>query len=170
MLLPFEGDAVRGWKPGQPTIFLATGRSEVTPAFSPDGRFIAYAEAVGLPNVFVRPFPVSEGAWRVSSDGGNWPSWTRTGELVFANAAQQRLFVASYELVGKSFQPGKVAPWAQTRYVPLGGAGVSSYALHPDGKRVALAAQQDSSTESQNVIVVFSHFDAYLRKLATRGR
>jgi TolB protein len=43
MILPMEGDAVRGWTPGKPTVFLTNPAMKVMPAFSPDGRWIAYA-------------------------------------------------------------------------------------------------------------------------------
>ena len=42
MLLPMEGDETSGWKPGAPTPFLNGPETESQPAFSPDGRWIAY--------------------------------------------------------------------------------------------------------------------------------
>ena len=42
MILPMADDAARGFSPGTPTVFLATPTDEITPMFSPDGRFIAY--------------------------------------------------------------------------------------------------------------------------------
>ena len=43
MILKLEGDAARGWTPGQPTVLLGTPADEGNPAFSRDGRWIAYA-------------------------------------------------------------------------------------------------------------------------------
>ena len=42
MLLPVEGDEVHGWKPGQPVAFVAGAANEQGPAFSPDGKWLAY--------------------------------------------------------------------------------------------------------------------------------
>src|SRR5262252_5172581 len=42
MILPVEGDEASGWKPGKPTVFLNTPAVELSPMFSPDGRWIAY--------------------------------------------------------------------------------------------------------------------------------
>ena len=42
MTLPVEGDEVGGWKPGQPTAFVNGDARERAPAFSPDGRWLAY--------------------------------------------------------------------------------------------------------------------------------
>ena len=53
------------------------------PAFSPDGRWLAYSSILtGRREVYVRPFPGPGTAERVSVDGGDCsglePEWTRT--------------------------------------------------------------------------------------------
>jgi serine/threonine-protein kinase len=42
MILPMEGDEKSGWKPGKPTVFSSTQFDERQPAFSPDGKWLAY--------------------------------------------------------------------------------------------------------------------------------
>ena len=77
MILPMEGDEKTGWKPGKPSVFLSTRFTETDPAFSPDGRWIAYvSDESGQRDVYVRPFQGS-GKWRVSIDGGTFPTWSR---------------------------------------------------------------------------------------------
>jgi Tol biopolymer transport system component len=90
MLLPLEGDETSGWRPGQPTAFLESASRERNPAFSHDGKWLAYdsnesgREAVGSHDVYVRPFPGPGERVMVSSAAGASPSWSRsTGELVF---------------------------------------------------------------------------------------
>ena len=92
MMLPMEGDAVRGWTPGTPTAFLATPAIEVLPSFSPDGRWLAYqSNEGGLFEIYVRAFPGPGGKWRVSSDGGVWPIWSPAGrELLFLNPSSPK--------------------------------------------------------------------------------
>ncbi len=60
--------------------------SEYAPAFSPDGRFVAYTSTeTGVDEVFVETFPTGGGKWQVSSDGGNCPVWSRDSrELYYA--------------------------------------------------------------------------------------
>ena len=41
MILPVEGSETEGWRPGQPSVFFRSAVSEVNPAFSPDGRWLA---------------------------------------------------------------------------------------------------------------------------------
>jgi serine/threonine-protein kinase len=143
MVLPMEGDPARGWTPGTPTIFLGTPAAEVLPQFSPDGRWIAYIsnDASGRFEVYVRPFPGPGGQWRVSADGGGFPLWSRTAhELLFTSAGGKIVF-APYTVVGDSFRADKPQSWTSTTLVGLGNA--MPYAIHPDGKRLALIAQSD---------------------------
>src|SRR4029079_13148541 len=61
--------------------------SEQEPAFSPDGRWLAYVSTeTGREEVFVRPFPRLNAKWQVSGDGGSRPAWAPSGrELYYQN-------------------------------------------------------------------------------------
>jgi serine/threonine-protein kinase len=167
MILPMEGDAARGWRPGNPTVFLGTPAVEANPTFSPDGRWIAYVstEAGGSSiDVYVRPFPDPGGKWRVSTTGGGYPRWsTTTHELLYLNA-QNKVMFAPYAVVGDSFRADTPRMWSPTG---VGGAGLgnSAYDLHPDGKRLAAVAASEGGA-SQDKLVFVSNFFDYLRKIA----
>jgi Tol biopolymer transport system component len=83
---------------GEPTAtpLVQTAANEVEPAVSPDGRWLAYTAGehgrhpAGQPgsasdeDVYVRPFPqVNGGRWRISTDGGDSPMWSRDGRHLF---------------------------------------------------------------------------------------
>ena len=69
-----------GLRLGKAELFLGTPFIEVTPAFSPDGRWLAYASnESGTFEVYVRPFPGPKGRWQVSTGGGRFPLWSRDG-------------------------------------------------------------------------------------------
>ena len=54
------------------------------PAFSPDGRWLAYSSTMtGRREVYVRPFPGPGKAERVSVDGGASPAWNPNGRELF---------------------------------------------------------------------------------------
>jgi Tol biopolymer transport system component len=69
------------------TLFQAPG-VERNPAIAPSGRFIAYdSDESGATEVYVRPFPnVGSRKWRISTEGGEGPRWTRAGsEIVYVD-------------------------------------------------------------------------------------
>jgi Tol biopolymer transport system component len=47
VVLPMEGDEVSGWKAGKPEVFANTPAGEFTPAFSPDGHWLAMGPTRG---------------------------------------------------------------------------------------------------------------------------
>jgi WD40-like Beta Propeller Repeat len=185
-ILPMEGDPVRGWTPGNPTVFLSTPANETNPMFSPDGRWIAYnsddsspgrspakwldrfvlnisdKEASPNPDVYVRPFPGPGGTWRVSTDGGAQARWSTTAhELLFLNPTQSKMMVAPYAVIGDSFRADKPQIWSPTILALL-----VNYDLHPDGKRLAtIAAQNQGIVVQDKVVFIFNFFD-YLQKIA----
>ena len=70
------------------------------PAFSPDGRWIAYASpASGNSSVFVRPAS-GEGKWQVSPEFGSYPRWSGDGRELFyigIGSPQRPLMAVSVE-------------------------------------------------------------------------
>lgn len=78
------------WREGadRASPWLATDANERAPAFSPDGRWVAYvsdAERGEGDQVYVRPAAATAGgaALRVSPDGGTEPVWARSGRALF---------------------------------------------------------------------------------------
>ena len=69
--------------------WLTTRAAEMLPAFSPDGKWVAYqSDETGQPEVYVRPYPGPGGKWQVSRGGGGIPVWTKNGrEIVYVNVA-----------------------------------------------------------------------------------
>ena len=173
MILPMEGSEASGWKPGKATVFLNSPVQETQPAFSPDGRWLAYsAVEAGRSEVFVRPFPGPGGKWQISSGGGQNPTWSRTRrELLFAtNIPDNRLMSASYTVDGDSFRAEKARLWSEGHFIvrPLtAGSPTRSFDLHPDGARVALAKAPDIDTAAKQdkVVFILNVFDE-LRRMA----
>ncbi len=69
---------------------VATGAGDRRhPAFSPDGRAIAYqSDESGRDEVYVRRFPELDDTRIVSTDGGTEPLWRSRRELVFRNGSR----------------------------------------------------------------------------------
>ena len=82
IILPLEGDR-------EPFPWMNGVYHEGGPAFSPDGRWIAYvSRESGRDEVYVAPFPEPTGKWQVSIGGGFNPIWTRNGtEILYQSPA-----------------------------------------------------------------------------------
>ncbi len=166
MILPIDGDEASGWKPGKPTVFLGTPFIEVEPMFSPDGRWIAYhSNESGRVEMYVRPFPGPGGKWLISTDGGAYPTWSRTRHEIFYASPDNRLMVASYAVEGDSFKADKPRVWSERRFSVR--PRLRSFDLHPDGERFVLAAAPDneSAVKQDKLVFIFNFFDE-LRRLA----
>ena len=162
MILPVERDASQGWKGGSPIAFRAGAANEVEPAFSPDGRWIAYAsQESGSREVYVSPFPGPGPTVAVSNGGGGWPRWSATSrELLFWDGG--RIMSMPYTATD-TFVPGKPQLWA-----PQTGSVFPDFDVHPDGRRVAVgladAEARRAAMYSRDKIVFWSGFSDYLRQ------
>jgi eukaryotic-like serine/threonine-protein kinase len=75
-LLPLNGDR-------KPTLWLKTKFNEWGPAFSRDGKWIAYvSDESGQYEIYVRSF-AGAGKQQISNGGGEEPNWSRDGRTLF---------------------------------------------------------------------------------------
>jgi Tol biopolymer transport system component len=164
--LPLDLADLEHPKPGKPELFLGSKSPLLGPAFSPDGRWIAYntgGNASG--EVFVRPFPGPGGQWQVSSMGGAMPVWSRDGRSLIYRGGQggTNLMVAPYTVRGDSFEAGQPRTWSEKPY--MGGNG---FDLAPDGKRalVVTIASGPNPAERQTQVNFLLNFADELRRKA----
>ena len=171
MILRVAGDEPRGWTPEKPMSFVNSAAREQEPAFSPDGRWLAYqSNESGRDEVYVRPFPGPGGRVMVSRAGGRTPSWCRTRpELMFTADGvdyTRLLMVASYVVENDLFHADTPRLWAE-RGSPLRFiAGQRNYALHPDGVKIAIAQPHASDALGQNHLTLVLNFFDELRRVA----
>lgn len=153
--IPIDATDPEHPKPGKAEPFLDNPAIvEVDPAFSPDGKFIAYAENDGsAEEVFVRPFPGPGGKWKVSSSGGKFPVWSaETHELLFL-AADGRIMAASYTTQGDLFSSGAPRVWSP---VKIRGIGLQqSFDISPDGKRAAMFPVEEAANPAGSLHATF---------------
>jgi serine/threonine-protein kinase len=167
--VPIESDGA-GLRAGKPEVFLQTPADERDPAFSPDGRWLAYtSNEAGTSQVYVRAFPDKGGKWQISNSGGLYPMWSR-GDLFF-ETLDLHIMAAAYTVKGDTFVAGKPRLWSEK---PIGFSFNSrSLDLASDGKRmVALmpASEAKGSPEAQNHIVFLMNFFDELRRRVPVGK
>jgi len=138
--------------------------NELEPAFSPDGRWLAYdSDESGTREVYVRPFPGPGGKWQVST-GGGYPKWSRNGKELFYRTQDSKIMVVTYTASGDSFQADKPQLWSPGQFTDVG-IGNYNYDLHPDGKRFAvLKAGTEQAPAVNKVSFIFNFFDELRRK------
>jgi serine/threonine-protein kinase len=142
-----------------PREFLATPASELHPALSPDGRWMAFAsDESGRYAVYLRSLDATSETIVVSS-GGRWePLWAPQGDaLYYRNLGGDSLFMVPLELkqsarIGEQrlvgtgpYQSG--SPWGRT------------YDLHPSGDRFLMRRAGERSGALTRIHVVLNWFD-----------
>ena len=170
MLLSMEGDEESGWKPGKPTTLLGADFDQRAPAFSPDGRWLAYdSNQPGQANVYVRAFPGPGDQVPISTSGGLLPTWSRTRRELLYTTLGGQIMVVSYSVTGASFKAEPPRPWPGARYKSsaLLANRFRDFDLHPDGNRLALATVDTGPPPLRRfpIDVVLNFFDE-LRRIA----
>jgi len=167
MTMSMEGNEKSGWKPGEPKPFANTPFVEVLPAFSPDGRWIAYtSNESGNFEVYVRPFPGPGGRWQISTGTGALPIWSKNGKELLYRAQDGKIMVVKYTSSGDTFHAEKPNVWSSGQFSDR--PQVWNYSLSPDGKRFAVlkAGSTDTAAAPINkVSFIFNFFDELKRKV-----
>jgi len=117
------------------------------PAFSPDGRWMAYVSAEsGRYEVFVQPVPAGQGKWQISTHGGAQPIWRRDGKELFYKSADSKI-VAVPVKVGASFEAG-----IPEELFPVSTVGLiryrRQYSVSPDGQRFLVNLRVDEHPQT----------------------
>lgn len=118
-------------------------------AFSPDGRWVAYASnESGRWEVYVAPFPGPGGNWKISSGGGTEPRWRADGKELFYLAADGRLMAAAVK-EGPPFEAAAAEVLFQTHQRErIASTDIFSYDVSPDGQRFLVNTDSGETTSS----------------------
>jgi len=155
---------------GSPELFLKTPSELPFPAFSPDGRWLAYADAEsGHYEVYVRAFPDKGTRWLISTGGGTMPVWSRNGRELFYRTEDSQVMVASYAVKGDTFVADRPRVWSETRLANSGLA--PNFDLAPDATRlvVLMPAEGPEPPEVQRHVTLVTNFFDELRHRVPQG-
>jgi eukaryotic-like serine/threonine-protein kinase len=147
-----------------PVALVASPFTELHPDVSRDGRWIAYtSNESGRDEVYVRPFPATNGGlFQVSTGGGAQPAWSPDGSELFFLDPQNRMVAAQIRTT-PAFEVTALRPLFSARGFVLD-AFQRGYEVTPDGQFLFVSPQ--NLTESRSLRVV--RVDNWLRDL--RGR
>jgi eukaryotic-like serine/threonine-protein kinase len=164
-MAPIQGDS------GHPTLAKpqAFQNGAIYPAFSPDGRWVAYLSQVpGQVGVWVRPSRGPGGPWLVDGDGG-YPVWPRGGhELFYVSRSSGRMTAAGYTSNGDSFVPDTPRVFSEKRLLPVLPPVTPTYDVMPDGRRFAVVLYEDGTAQEKpitHVTFLLNFFDELRREV-----
>jgi serine/threonine-protein kinase len=154
---------------GEPTAtpLLRTPTNEMEPAVSPNGRWLAYtARDTAGEDVYVRPFPrVDGGRWRISTEGGDSPLWSRDGRQLFFISRGRAMSVPIETAPG--FRPGTPTVMFDLPPFYRSSARIGrQWDIEPDGDRFLILNPGEVAGEhSQSRMVVVLNWHEELRRL-----
>jgi len=150
-----------------PVEVVASQFTELHPALSPDGHWIAYAsDESGTLEVYVRPFPNTQsGRWQISNGGGIEPRWSPDGRQIYFLDQGPRMMVAQVNSRG-SFAVSDVQPLFTLAASLITDAFHQTYDVSPDGKTFYFMS---SRTPRQDTRIVWAeHWLSDVRAKAGR--
>ena len=156
---------------GAASEFLATPAREHMPAFSPDGKWLAYtSNESGRDEVYIRPFPRTEGAARlVSVNGGSGPVWAPDGATLYYRGASGEIMALSTTLAPR-FTAARPQPLFRFAGIFRMSGTAAAYDIHPDGQRFIMVTEAERPTGERAQINVVLNWFAELSEVVPSRR
>jgi hypothetical protein len=147
---------------------LDTEFTEGFPAFSPDGRWLAYtSDETGQREVFVRPYPLTTAKYQVSEHGGTKPLWSKKGDELFYR--NETLLWSVPITTEAAFEMGRHQLLFDKRFLNIGNR--MDYDVSSDGEQflfVDLNEAEANQGPVQQLTVVQNWFEE-LKRLVPEG-
>ena len=155
---------LRGDRTLQP--FLNARAHEFHPAFSHDGRWLAYAsDQSGRHEVYVRPYPGPGPVVQISTDGGGEPLWSPSrSELYYRSIDGSRVMSIPFR-TEPEFTVEAPQLLFEAPFVPSLGQWGRNYDISPDGERFLMIRDAKNRTAPLEFHVVLNWFEELKAKV-----
>jgi serine/threonine-protein kinase len=136
-----------------PTPLLTSPAREVSPALSPDGKWLAYvSNESGKSEVYVRPFPdVGSAKWQVSLSGGTTPVWAHSSRELFYLDGNRAMVAVAVQTSATFTVTGQRVLFPAVEYSYAGA--YPTYDVAPDDSRFVMIRSVAPSAETELVLV-----------------
>ena len=140
-VLPMTGDR-------KPFPLMSSPFNEHRARLSPDGRWLTYtSDETSWDEIYIQSFPSLGKKWRVSTNGGTRPVWSRDGKELFFMGTDRKLRVAAVK-AGAKIETGTPVALFETRL-----ALTRFFDVSPDGRRFLLIDQlPEAITPPMNLV------------------
>jgi serine/threonine-protein kinase len=143
--------------------FLRSTFNQASARLSPDGHWVAYSSnESGRFEIYVQPFPGLGGKWMISTEGGSYPLWARSGrEIFFRN--EDKMMSAPVET-----QPAFKAGTPRMLFRGggyLGYFGTGNYDVAPDGQHFLMIKEKEAPASSKEVSIILHWTDELKRRV-----
>jgi serine/threonine-protein kinase len=146
--------------------WLRTEFSETEPAFSPNGKWVAFVwDRNGTAEVWILPFAGSGPPVRVSPTVGHDPVWSWSGDELFYQSGTKLMAVEIVE-VGSELQPKPPRELFDGGFVPFIPGTPRTYDVAKDGRFITV--EPGDGREAPSLVLVQNWFDELKRLVPTR--
>jgi Tol biopolymer transport system component len=144
-VLPLFGDR-------KPFPYVQTEFNEVDPKLSADGRWLAYAsDESKRSEIYVVSFPKLGGKWHVSTNGGQYPVWSRDGRELYYYGLDGKMMAVGIK-PGAEFQFGVAKPLFEIR-TPRTSSGFDVFDVSKDGRFLLAALVEQKASTPMTVVL-----------------
>ena len=141
---------------GEVRPFFESPFMEGWPAFSPDGKWLAYvSDQSGQNEVYVRPYPGPDPPTKITSGGFSSPVWSRDGHQLYYRKGRSKILAVDVT-PGQPFKAGTPEVLFEkeyTRTVPI-----RNYDVDPEGHFVMVTHAEEQPQPVTQIHVVLNWF------------
>ena len=149
-ILPMEGQR-------QPRPFDENGVTSRHPAFSPEGRWVAYvSNSSGRNEVYVRAYPNPATLIPISTDGGEEPVWARSGRELFYRRGNTMMAV---DIIATPDRLSAAVPKQLFSGSYAAGGTRAGYDVSADGQKFVLVKSSGAAVNASRFTVVLNWLD-----------
>jgi Tol biopolymer transport system component len=136
--------------------YLVTPFDEEEAMFSPDGRWMAFqSNESGRTEIYLGRYPGTGERWQISTEGGFWPRWSRSGkEIFYLNGPKLMVVEVNTEGAPTLGRPKLLFENLSLR---------QGYDVSPDGQRFIMVEEAEPKGAQVQLILVQNWFEELKR-------